>query len=1804
MVTSQDSYEKIGGIFVIEQLLDFAGDDATQKITRLSGYLRAALRSNDGDVLIFAARALGRIAVPGGPLTAELVDSEVKTAIEWLTIERQEPRRFAAALVIRELAKSSPTLIFTYVPQILECIWSALRDPKILIRETAAEAVSICFDILLPRDARTRMQWFGSMWNECLVGFKTGNADYQHGSLLVVKELLLRGGMFMQDHYRDACEICLQLKAHKEPKVRGEVVSIIPILASYAPAEFAALYLNKFMSFLTGQLKKDRERSAAFKAIGKIATAVSSSINAYLDGILLSIKEALKHKAKSRDKDGSIFDCISMLSIAVGQAMTKFIEDGLLDVMFACGLSDSMTQALVDMAHYVAPVKPQIQEKLLDLISLVLCNKPFKPLGCPDNRLPPLPHFAREWQQNGIVHGDPEVALALDTLGSFDFRGHTLNEFVRDVALGYVKNYSPQIRKAAALTCCQIYVQDPIIKQTSYHAIGVVRSVVSQLLNTATADPVPDIRRTVMHALDTKFDRHLAEQENIRKIIMAINESDFEVRKAAVEIIGRLTLVNPAYVFPPLRKLLSNFTQSVSASDDPEYEEQGARLVSLCVMNASSLVRPFVENLVKNLVPKATSPNPDVSAVVLRGIGDLSTVGGLKLQPYIQQLMPTVIDALQDLASPPRRDAALRSLGQLASNTGYVIAPYLDHPELLEMLTNIIKTEQAGSIRRETIKLLGILGALDPYRHQQSLEQRSQAKTADNLGMSDVALIMQGLTPSNDEYYPQVVMNILMHNVLRDGSLTQYHAAVIEAIVSIFKTLGLKCVSFLPQIIPTFITVIHVAQNQKLEQYFNQLAILASIVGQHIRPFLKNLVDIIHQYFESSAGVSATALSLMESLSKSLGREFYPSMVRLFPLVMRVVNSDPTAKVNTPGRAMHAILVFGKHAERSMWLILPKLIDTFMNDARQLHVRKTAIETIGIISRQTNISDYASLLLHSLMDVLALKDKVLHIAAYDTILTFLFQYPQDAEPFLDGLKQALVANGIQHPNFDNLCSKIRNHEPLPQDLRPLMDYQATAEDSAAADVAQRKLPVNQEHLKIAWEATNKSTRDDWIEWMRRFSVELLKESPSNALRACAGLAGVYQPLSKDLFNVAFVSCWTELYDQYQEDLVHSLELAIISPHVPPEILQVLLNLAEFMEHDDKPLPIDIRDLGIYAGKCHAYAKALHYKELEFEEEKTPSVVEALISINNQLQQTDAAVGILRNAQKYRDFELKETWFEKLGRWDDALSAYVDREKEDPDSFEVTMGKMRCLHALGEWEQLQVLAQNKWDLATMDHKRMIAPLAAAAAWGINSWELMDNYLGVMKANSPDRSFFGAIASLNQNSFAEALEHIEKARDGLDTELTALLGESYTRAYGVAVRVQMLAELEEIITYKKATDDPEKQNMMRETWRTRLEGCEGNVETWQRMLKVRQLVLSPKENKEVWIKYANLCRKSGRSGLAKKAINLLKVNVDDSDHLVTDPNDLPEVCYAQHKYNWADGDKFRAMVELREFTNTLADQCSALAVTISGMEATPTNPMNIYQQSKPAELKAKKYEMASMKTLLSKCFLRLGQWQTYAKGNDWQSEDVHEILMSYHSATQYNPEGYKAWHAWSLANFEVVNAVSSHASHESAIFPQATIADHVVPAIQGFFRSIALSTAESTLQDTLRLLTLWFHHGHNPDVSAALVEGFPMVSMNTWLEVIPQLIARINQPNARVRQGIQKLLIDVGKFHPQALVYPLTVAMKSEVTGRVESAKAVMDRLRGHSPALVDQAQLVSKELIRVAVLWHELWHEGLEEASRL
>ncbi|KAI1177064.1 TOR kinase [Nemania sp. FL0916] len=1830
-----DPSERVGGVYALDALVDFDGVDVTAKYTRFTANLKSILRGKDIMPMQAAAVALGKLCRPGGSLISELVESEVKTALEWLQSDRVEEKRYSAVLVLRELARNAPTLMYAYVGLIFDLIWVGLRDPRNLIRNTAGETVSACFRIIRERDQEMKQTWMTKMYAETLTGLKTNTVEGIHASLLVLKELLEQGAMFMQEHYQQACDIVFRHKDHRDATIRKTVVILIPDLANYSPAEFALSHLHKFMLFLSGMLKKGQERNDAFMAIGNIANSVKSAIAPYLDNVLIYVREGLSIQSRKRGSVDPVFDCISRLAVAVGQTLSKYME-ALLDPIFACELTPKLTQALVDMAFYIPPVKATIQERLLDMLSKVLCGEPFKPLGAPTpNTLSAVPVIPKDAKDPQIYeHRKAEVKLALNTLGSFDFSGHILNEFVRDVAIKYVEDDDPEIREAAALTCCQLYVRDPIVNQTSHHALSVVGDVIGKLLTVGVADPEPNIRRTVLDALDERFDPHLAKAENIRTLFFALNDEAFSIREVAIAIIGRLARHNPAYVIPSLRKTLIQMLTELEFSDVARNKEESAKLLSLLVQNAQGLVKPYVDPMIKVLLPRASESNPAVAATTLKAIGELATVGGEDMLPYKDKLMPLIIDALQDQSSIAKREAALHTLGQLASNSGYVIDPYLEYPQLLELLQNIIRAEpQRGPLRQETIKLMGILGALDPYRHQQVEERTPEAKrSVETNRMTDISLMMTGLTPSNKEYYPTVVINALL-NILKDQSLAQHHASVIEAIMNIFRTLGLECVSFLDRIIPAFLLVIKSSTQGRLESYFNQLATLVSIVRQHIRSYLPSIVEILQEHWDISPSLQSTILSLVEAIARSLEGEFKIYLAGLLPMMLGVIEKDSTTKRTPSEKVLHALLVFGSSAEEYMHLIIPVIVRAFEKQGQPTFLRKSAIETIGKISRQVNLNDYAAKIIHPLARILSSAEISLRVAALDTLCALIQQLGKDYLHFAGTVNKVLQSSPIQHQNYDLLVSKLQKGEVLPQDLSSEARFNDQSDEPTFAELGNKKLEMNAIHLKGAWATRGKSTKEDWQEWLRRFSTTLLTESPNHALRACAALASVYLPLARELFNSAFVSCWSELYEQFQEELIQNIENAIRSENVPPDLLGLLLNLAEFMEHDDKALPIDIRILGREAARCHAYAKALHYKELEFLQDQSGPAVEALIVINNQLQQYDAAIGILRKAQLYKDgIQLRETWFEKLERWEEALAFYNKREQEIPPDqavpIDIVMGKMRCLHALTEWDSLASLAGNTWSNSAPDVQRRIAPLATAAAWSLGKWDSMEIYLSSMRRNSPDRSFFGAILALHRNQFREATTNIQQAREGLDTELSALVSESYNRAYQVVVRVQMLAELEELIIYKQA--DEKKKATMRRTWEVRLKGCQRNVEVWQRMLRLRALVITPDENMHMWIKFANLCRKSGRMGLAEKSLKQLVGSEYSLDNIIpywsddpraSEPQSLaarrvqPQVVYAVLKYYWergmqADlrksGHPEKTLFCLQKFT---LDAVQRLEMARAPSQSVPNGlEMGDYSfhngvEPNASQLRSQK-EWQEQAVLLAKCFLRQGEWQVILNKSDWQHPSVQNILTAYSKATQYNPKWYKAWHAWALANFEIVQALTATGDRKVPRPDPALVVGHVVPAVTGFFKSIALSSG-SSLQDTLRLLTLWFAHGGSTDVNAAVIQGFGTVSVDTWLEVIPQLIARINQPNPRVRQSIHNLLADVGRNHPQALVYPLTVAMKApQNTRRSKSAALIMDSMRAHSANLVDQADIVSHELIRVAVLWHEQWHEAIEDASRL
>lgn len=1605
----------------------------------------------------------------------------------------------------------------------------------------------------------------------------------------------------MQERLDDIYNDVMNQKISRNPHIQHALMMLLPRLAAFNKDKFIRDHLKESLAYLLLILRsREKDRYAAFTSIGFIAVAVEDAINPYLPKIMEVIKSLLPSKETPSKKrtslEPAVFVCITLLSHAVKQVIASDVRD-LLEPMFQTGLSPILTTALRELAHTIPSLQVDISQGLLRMLSQVLMQKPLRHPGAP-------------WTATSPSSTNDDVSstvLALKTLGTFNFDNNPLLQFVKRCADHFLTSEQAEVRLEAVKTCSRLLRLT--LNQSGPTVTTTVSTVLGKLLVVGITDTDPDVRLWVLASLDDSFDVQLAQAENLSALFIAMNDEMFEIRELAVRTVGRLSTLNPAYVMPSLRKTLVQFLTELEHSGMGRNKEQAARMLDHLVVTAPRLVRPYMEPILKVLVPKLkeSDPNPGVVLAVLRAIGDLAEVNGAEMQQWMSELSSILLEMLVDASSPEKRGVALWVFGQLVGSTGHVVKPYIQYPSLLDVLINFLKTEQQPIIRREAIRVLGQLGALDPYKHKMNLGQidcqldtlTSMADTKNDVENTQdltTSEMLVNMSPSTlEEFYPAIAITTLMR-IIREPTLSQHHTMVVQAVTFIFKSLGIKCVPYISQVMPSFLNVVHTADMNFREFLFQQLAVLIAIVKQHIRNYLDDIFILIKEFWTVNSPLQSTLILLVEQIAMALGAEFKIYLPQLMPPILRVLTHDSSKDRAVTVKLLLALQTFGNNLDNYLHLVLPPIVKLFYANDCPIAVNKVALETVDLLADTLDFTDFASRIVHTLVRTLD-QCPELRSTAMDTLCAVVMQLGKKYQIFIVLVQKVMTKHKIVNSRYDVLVDKILTDSTAADGedfllMRMRHSRNKNREFSLTPSETIKKLNVSASNLQKAWTATRRVSKDDWLEWLRCFSIGLLKESPSPALRSCWALAQTYAVLPRDLFNAAFVSCWTELAENYRMELIQTLHQALMVPDLPTEVTQTILNLAEFMEHIDKgPLPLDNKILGDTAMHCRAYAKALHYKEDEFHKSRNSSVFESLISINNKLQQKEAAEGLLEYVMNHnqQDLKVQIRWYEKLHNWDKALQLYQERLESDSADVESTLGEMRCLEALGEWGQLHEVATKQWTNQTDDTKQRMSRMAAAAAWGLSQWESMQKYVSLIPKDTQDGAFYRAVLAIHDEQYNVAHQFIDSARDLLDTELTAMAGESYQRAYNAMVEVQKLAELEEVIQFKLV---PERRAAIKAMWWERLQGGQKIVEDWQKIIQVHTLVVSPHDDMYTWLKYASLCRKSGSLMLCHKTLVML-MGTDPS--LTPDqplPTTHPQVTFAYCKHLWVANKREEAYNQLQRFVQTYLQ---------------PTTAAIINQEDE------KQYE--SKKRLLARCYLKLGEWLESLQGINEHS--IPAVLSYYAAATEHDPTWYKAWHAFAYTNYESVLFYKHQQGSDSAQATEAAsgngarnnlsssqhVSQFTVPAVKGFFRSINLSDGNS-LQDTLRLLTLWFDYGQWPEVYEAVVEGIRLIEINTWLQVIPQLIARIDTPRTLVGRCIHHLLIDIGKTHPQALVYPLTVASKSASHARKTAANKILKSMCEHSPTLVQQAMMASDELIRVAILWHELWHEGLEEASRL
>lgn len=1407
------------------------------------------------------------------------------------------------------------------------------------------------------------------------------------------------------DNYDEICSKVLEQRYLKTSYVQQSLLNILPRLAAFNREEFVKKHLKNIVEYLLSTLKnREKDRNIAFVTLGFIAVAVDKSIQQerYIDRIMEVIKASLPQKDASTKKktvmDPSVFMCITLMGHAVKNGISKDVKD-ILEPMFSTGLTPGLTICLRELAENIPHLKREISELLLKMLSQVLLNKPQAQTGTPIKH-----NITMQIAALAVTaETQPDIAttvLALRTLGTFQFEGHSLLPFVQRCADHFLTNEQQEIRIEAVQTCSSLL---KVSIQQSSEGAGIsdtlketICHVLEKLLIVGVTDVDANVRLRVLKSLDETFDAQLAQPWFLSSLLVTLNDEVFEIRELAIITIGRLSAMNPAYVMPSLRKTLVQLLTELEHSGMSRNKEQSARMLDHLIVNTPRLISAYMRPILAILVPKLreSEANPGVMLNVLRAIGDLAEVNGGSnvMETYAEDLLTILLDMLVDAGAPNKRGVALWTLGQIVSATGQVVTPYHTYPNLIDILINFLKTETDIVVRRETIRVLGLLGALDPYKHKINRGLIDSQNDNILISISDIkvdeyndlstAEMLVNMGNLLEEYYPAVAISTLM-KILRDPNLAQHHTSVVQAVTFIFKSLGIKCVPYLSQVLPSLLNNIRAADVNKRDFLFQQLSILIEIVKQHIISYMADIFKLVKDFWVPSQSESAqiTLINLVEKIATALGCEFKVYLSQLMPQILRVLSHDNSKNRAVTVKLLVALQKFGDNLDDYLHLIIPPIVKLFEPIDVPQNVCICALETINYLAEILDFTDFSSRILHPLVRVLE-NYPDMRPTAIATLCSIVIQLGKNYLIFVPLVRKVLEKHKINSNEYAKLLAKLRSDTTLALDdefrLRQArFKHREVAAITSSDSNTIKKLTVQEADLQILFQSTRRVSKDDWIEWLKTLSIGLLKESQSPALRSCKALAQNYPQLLRDLFNAAFISCWTELSSEKKTQLAASLQQALMVPDLP-EITQTILNLAEFMEHcDSQNLPIDPKLLGERAMDCRAYAKALHYKEADFRQEKTHHVIESLILINNKLQQKEAAEGLLGYVMNHPELEIQVRWYEKLHNWERALGLYEEKLKKTGDDVECYLGQMRCMEALGEWSELSDLANNKWEAMGNDGQSRAGRLAAVASWGLQDFERMSDYVKCIPEDTQDGSFYRAVLAVHNGDFEIGQKLIDQTRLLLDTELTAMAGESYERAYGAMVCVQMLAELEEVIQYKLI---PERRENIKQMWWKRLRGGQSLVEDWQRIIQVHSLVVSPQEDVHTWLKYASLCRKSRQLKLSHKTLVML-LGCDPSQNQELDlPFVQPHVTFAYTKHLWMDGKEQLAYDKLSRFVNTFkasTSQRSSQHMTVS---------------------------IEGNNRLLARCYMKLGLWQNKLQGLNEQS--INSILSYYEAATKHD------------------------------------------------------------------------------------------------------------------------------------------------------------------------------------------------------
>ncbi len=1784
-----------------------------------------------------------------------------------------ENAKYAMINLLSEIISNSPLVAFNKVIEkntfelFLKVISENFKDNKEEIRKSIGRLIESFQKMIANRDTESKKYYNKQILNK-LILYYTNNCKENNdipnsgpivnGLILVIKHIDKKF-LSEPENYKIIFELLFKCKNSKSIEVKISFIGFLPDLLEFMKDNnLKLLYSKNVLDYIKSILNiKDKSeiKNILLISIGKLFNNLPSEIlELYLDDILNYIKILLDKEIYDKE----IFQCLSdLLSNHNGIFREKVIKIfdifNLFKKIFSTGFSDSLINFIVSaLKTYHSESKEHIFiiYIILNVINYILNEQDFNfkysenylnnNVNLPNDkekRLAITKKYLKNFlnildnsnnnNENNNLNKKVKIKInAISLLSKIENQQFLKDIFIfyNELLMNILNDKSIELKKKileiSNSNFIKIYPED---KNNSYF---ILNNIVDSLINLIINDNVQEIKIETINALrKNKLFIEIIFQNRIyffNKIRSILSLNDNVLNSNVILLIGDLLNYSndKNYYITYIRKIIINILLTIENSNDIILkEDQILFLFYFINISKNYLDNEIIEKIFNSLLNELIQnlDNPIINTLSLKILNEI--IDKCENDNYFNQIKNICINNLKEGINRDKMKISLMTLYNVIKEKNIDIYQEIN---IVNILKNILINDINDNYINYILNIFGHCGAMNPTQLEKYNYLLYQNKK--------INPIINKLTSYNnnsgiDPSTTQAIISLM--KILRENNQQEISSQIVSLLGSLIRCLQPNDSDLIDIILPTIIEMIPQFEINYVKSMFENIIIILDIFKEKFKNYLNDIINLILKYISKE-----NYLDIIFKVLSKIFEEFNNFMERYYhlfiPIFIKLIkeNSSETSNI------VYCFTIMGKNNYISNYLynILYEILELYTNSKNEKIIRNI-LSFINKIIYIENSETYYPIIIQTMLNKIKLNltnndilkksleifmkmnkrhrnQFVIYLPSIINCFKNVNGYYQNfflifnnnfIENYKINKKNYFDLYSLQQCEFNcNLGLNNKCYFIDPIEKEQSNSNLSRESNSALGMIKNRKAQADKELIINAFNSKNCKVEDDWNEWFKNISKILFEQSPSFALYYCSIVADYHFPLIIELYNYGFISVWTNLNDYHKMTVIQNLNDALDHPKTPNDILLTILNLSEFIERENENIGfIDFFKLGKVAFKCKAYAKALYYKENDFMLKNDKENFEQLIRIYYNVKLPESAFGLIKLAKKnFKENNLYNNeykWYIKLHQYNEGLRLIDEKiknlkEKEEEIKPEIIKDRIICLDGLCDWEELlnSYSEQNNNDLE-------IEYILSKASLNLGNWEKLkiynDNINKYIEKNENnilmnndenlddmmfDINLNNIIVNVNLKKYDEAKNYIIINKNNIINKIKSLLKESYARSFDLLVKNEVLYQLEEIIEYKNIIlKDNEKnlyKNKMIKQWDKRLEIIGKDPIIIEKMLSVRSLVLTMNEDYMKYLKLSKIYRKLNQYDECMKIIKRIK-NKLDLNNLDKKDDILIKLDLNLNRCIFESGDVEKA----RENSNNLINKVK--------------NSNSISDK-----IKSKVYCANAI---------------YYIKGINFSQQqnnnnlDLNNIIENLSISTSYNNKNYQSWHNFAMINYQYIDYINNN---------EKITGKYIINAINGFTNSIIIGdkNRSKTFQDLLRLIDLFFKYGSDTnEISSLISNNFNLINTDCYLDVVPQLICRIDimNKNKIIFKILSELLVKIGKKHPRALIYPLIVMKNSRSHHRKIAAENVLNsiiEINIFYKELINECSTFIDELNRCAMLLHEEWFDTIEESAKL